>query len=60
MIFEKILVYSVLSLVFCDREIYDFINLPDDLQARFDTFNTVSREEVKSDWCKVINKKKHS
>ena len=60
MFFEKIFVYSVLSLVYCDREIHDFINLPDDLQARFDTFNTVSREEVKSDWCKVINKNKHS
>ena len=45
----------VFSFVYCDREIHEFISLSDSLKENFDQFEIVSRQKLKSDWCKVYN-----
>ena len=53
MLLKKLSCFVAFSVVFCDKDIHEFFNLSEELQANFDNFEIVSRQELKSDWCKV-------
>ena len=50
---RQIIHFIVIFLVNCERQIYEFLDLSDELQASFDSFALVSRQEQGSNWCKV-------
>ena len=57
MLWKKLSCFVVFTVcvVFCDKDIHEFFNLSEDLQANFDNFEIVSSKESKSNWCKVNN-----
>ena len=50
---KKLSCFVVLKTVFCENDIHEFMKLSEDLQSNFDNFKIVSRQESKSEWCKV-------